>query len=122
MCCCDDQELGLYSLVPQLHNHGHTTCVGVSSGMSCIDVLLSLIAIQLYIAVATPNTSVVYQTLAQVASCCLLEFCCAAVGRKSEDVAEVVEAIDVLSGLGASSSGLAGSSTLLLDQCRRSGR
>ena len=52
----------------------------------------------------------------------LIEFCSAAVGRESKDVAEVVEADDVFSVLSASPSGLAGNRTLSADRGGRCGR
>ena len=69
-----------------------------------------------------PNTSVVCQTLFEVVSRRLIDFCSAAVGRESKDVAGVVEADDVFSSLGASPSGLAGNRTLLVGQGGRCGR
>ena len=56
------------------------------------------------------------QTLVEVVSRRLIEFCSAAVGRESKDVARVVEADDAFTSLGASPSGLAGNRTLLVGQ------
>ena len=73
--------------------------------------------------VATANTSVEYQTLAEVVSRCLLAFCCVTNGRKSKVVAEVVEADYVFLGLCVSPTGVSLNwSLLLLDKCRRRGR